>query len=75
MSKMICDMEACSTTNNDAPIFNFLLIHVTHNILAREIQWYLNHFISTFGESPFNHQPDMMVHLWIGLGLQTAVLC
>ena len=75
MSKMMCDTEACGTTTNDALIFNFLLIHVTQNILAREIEWYLNHFISTFGESPFNHQTGIMVHQWTGLRLQAAVLC
>ena len=72
---MMCDTEACSTTTIDAPIFIFLLIHVTQKILAREIEWYLNHFISTFGDSPFNHQTGIMVHQWTGLGLQTAVLC
>ena len=71
----MCETEACGTTTTDAPIFNFLLRHITQNVLAREIQWYLNHFITTFGESPFNHQPGMMVHQWTGHLLQTAVLC
>ena len=54
--------------------FQFFLNKHHIECSSKRNQWYLNHFISTFGELLFSHQPGMMVHQWTGHGLQTAVL-